>query len=163
MGDAALAYGVVEMPYRDPASAQALPPPDTFDSNAARAVIPQRPGAGTPVDTIGRPKMTPVTMLDGRKLLEAGEIPDIDRHAFLYAQQETAFRAWNDPAAVRDEYLPEIEALVRARVPGADHPESKVLIFDHALRTGGQSRKEEEQANPDAGWGGCACPLPRSS
>ena len=31
---------------------------------------------------------------------------------------------------VRDHYLPEVEALVRSRVPGADHPDAKVLIFD---------------------------------
>ena len=34
------------------------------------------------------------------------------QHGFIYANDETPFRNWSDPAAVRDEYLPEIEALV---------------------------------------------------
>ena len=29
------------------------------------------------------------------------------------------------------------------QVPGAAHPGARVLIFDHALRTGGQGRRDE--------------------
>jgi hypothetical protein len=150
-GDPA-AYATVEMRYRSPAYLP-LCPPGTFDSNAQRATIPSDlPGAGTPTNEI-KTALTPVVMLDGRKLLAAGERPHIDRHGFIYAQDDTAFRAWSDPAAVRDEYLPEIEALVRREVPGMDRPGSRVLIFDHALRTGGQGMRDEAVANPDAGWG----------
>ena len=84
-GDPA-AYATVEMRYRSPAYLP-LCPPGTFDSNAQRATIPSDlPGAGTPTNEI-KTALTPVVMLDGRKLLAAGERPHIDRHGFIYAQR----------------------------------------------------------------------------
>ena len=51
---------------------------------------------------------------------------------------------------MRDQYLPEVEGIIRANVPGA--ADATVLIFDHAIRTGGdvlQSDDEKyKQANP---------------
>eukprot|EP00666_Eupelagonemidae_sp_cell4sb_P005182 gene5182-22543_t len=32
-------------------------------------------------------------------------------------------------------YFPEVEALLRAHVPGAAHPDARVLIHDHVLRS----------------------------
>ena len=57
-------------------------------------------------------------MLDGRKLLAHGEQPSFDQHCFMFARQPLAYRGdWEDIDRVRDEYLPEVEALVRAQVP----------------------------------------------
>ena len=41
-----------------------------------------------------------------------------------------------DLETVRDQYLPEVEGIIRANVPGA--ADATVLIFDHAIRTGGE-------------------------
>ena len=102
-----------------------------------------------------KPVKVPVTMLDGYKLLEQGERPSFDRHSFMHARQPLRFRGdWEDIGAVRDQYLPEVEALVRAQVPGAGHPDAKVLIFDHAIRT-----HNRVGGRPSAGLSFC-CPLP---
>lgn len=45
----------------------------------------------------------------------------------------------------------QVEAIIRANVIGAAHPDAKVLIFDHAIRSGGQKLAEIEQVNPYAG------------
>lgn len=142
-------YGVVEMPYRNPASCDELPELSN-DSNQCRASIPSRPGWGTPVERIGRPKLTPVSMLNGRTLLAANKAPNLDEHAFSFVTQATRFQDWDNPASVRDHYLPEVEAIVRSNVPGAE--QATVLIFDHALRTGGKELKHREQDDPESGW-----------
>lgn len=155
--DAEIEYGHVPIWYRNPDSCLALPEIEA-DSNAARTLIPQRPGFATEDPSrIAKPIKVPVRMLDGYKLLEQGEQPSFDQHSFMYARQELQFRGdWEDVASVRDSYLPEVEALVRAQVPGADHPDAKVLIFDHAIRTHNRVTKELRKTNPDHGWGGYA-------
>ena len=101
-------------------------------------------------------------MLDGRKLREHGEQPSFDQHSFMFAEQPLAFDGdWQDVAAVRDGYLPTVEQLVREQVPGADHPDAKVLIFDHTIRTHNRMIKEGRTVTmgpmaEDHGWGGYA-------
>jgi hypothetical protein len=155
--DAESQYGEVPLAYRNPESVHQLPdfPSDTPHAVIARAQIPQKPGFGTL--RAGPPAYSPVMMLNGRKLLEHGEEPSFDQHSFMFAQQPLRFRGdWEDIPAVRDQYLPEVEALVRAKVPGADHPDARVLIFDHAIRTHLRNVKKKNMENPAHGWGGYA-------
>jgi hypothetical protein len=152
--DRASEYGSVPLAYRSKSSCSKMPDL-THDSPAARAMIPQKPGYGT--KNSGPPEKCPVMMLNGRKLLQNGEEPSFDQHSFMFARQPLQFRGdWEDIPDVRDNYLPEVEALVRQQVPGADHPDAKVLIFDHAIRTHNRNVKKKNEENPSHGWGGYA-------
>ena len=83
----------------------------------------------------------PVRMLDGYKLLAKGERPSFDQHSFMYAEQRLEYTGdWENISAVRDQYLPQVESLVREQVPGAAQPGAKVLVFDHAIRTHNRAR-----------------------
>jgi hypothetical protein len=129
------------------------------DSNQARNKIPQRPGFGTLNPSNIAPQVTvPCKVLNGRLLEQAGESPSFDQHSFMFARQQLQFRGdWEDIADVRDHYLPEVEALVRQQVPGADHPDAHVLIFDHTIRTHTtRGRVDAKAANAEHGWGGYA-------
>ena len=48
-----------------------------------------------------------------------------------------------------DVYFPEIEKLLLKCIPNAE----RVLVFDHALRTGGEALRKEFRSNERAGWG----------
>ena len=142
-------YGVVPMLYRNPASCNELPE-ITADSNTARTQIPQLPGFGT--ERLGKPVQVPVRMLDGYKLLAKGERPSFDQHSFMYAEQRLEYTGdWENISAVRDQYLPQVESLVREQVPGAAQPGAKVLVFDHAIRTHNRVMKAKADGH---GWGG---------
>lgn len=54
---------------------------------------------------------------------------------------------FDNPDIVLERYFPEVEAIIRSRIPGV----SKVLIFDHALRSGGDVLKRNPQVNSYAG------------
>jgi hypothetical protein len=72
----------------------------------------------------------------------------------MFAKQKLEFSGdWEDIEDVRDNYLPEVEALVRQQVPGADNPDAKVLIFDHAIRTHLRNVKSKNVGSPGHGWG----------
>jgi hypothetical protein len=94
-----------------------------------------------------------VKLFNGRKLIEQGEVPNIREHCFAFCTAPSEVGNFEDPQEVMHKYFPEVEALIRRTVPGADHPEAKVLVFDHALRTGGANFKEASKAKPEAGWG----------
>ena len=47
--------------------------------------------------------------------------------------------------------FPEIERLLKEVIPNAE----RVLVFDHALRTGGPALSKEFTSNKGAGWGPC--------
>jgi hypothetical protein len=115
-------YGVVPVLYRSPESCHTLPDAEV-DSTQARTHIPRRRGLGTENPARIAPHVkVPVMMLDGRMLMDMGERPHLDQHSFMYARDPLRFRGdWEDVDAVRDEYLPEVEALVRQQV-GASHP-----------------------------------------
>jgi len=85
-------------------------------------------------------------MLDGYKLLAKGERPSFDQHSFMYAEQRLECTGdWENISAVRDQYLPQVESLVREQVPGAAQPGAKVLVFDHAIR------RRQRQMDTDGG------------
>jgi hypothetical protein len=98
----------------------------------------------------------------------------------MFAEDKLKFRGdWEDICDVRDNYLPEVEALVRREVPGASHPDAKVrpaypcfflcrsgqtdrrrefmllqvLIFDHAIRTHLRNVRQKNTVKPDHMWG----------
>lgn len=148
-------YGQIPINYRSAASAQDLPL-TLADSTQARALIPNKPGFGTPNTTINKQlEANTMKMLNGRLLREAGEEPYFDQHSFMFAEAPLAFRGdWEDVEDVRAHYLPEVEQLVRRSVPGADHPDTKVLIFDHAIRTHNRHLKDADRKR--GMWGGYA-------
>lgn len=51
-----------------------------------------------------------------------------------------------DIEAVLTRYFPEVEQIIRQHIPGV----ARVLIFDHALRSGGERLRSTEQVNPYA-------------
>jgi hypothetical protein len=75
-----------------------------------------------------------VTVLDGRSLAAGFSL---DREGFEFVRHETGMRDFHDPEELKTVYYPEIEALIRART-GA----SRVLIFDHTLRTGDEDEQK---------------------
>ena len=147
-------YCYAHLPYRDPATA----------------------GIGTPADLLGRPKLTRCALTNGRL---APPLELLDTAGFLFVQGAAAHTRgvappsassassassapwqwswdWDDSAAVAQHYFPEIEGLVRRSVRGADDPAARILIFDHALRTGGGILKTRRAAGGAAwqGYGG---------
>jgi hypothetical protein len=94
--------------------------------------------------------MKAMQILDGRKLAESGEVPSTDLHSFAFLTgQKSAVKEWDDPAAIMHQYFPEVEQMIRKNIPGADHPDAKILIFDHVLRIGGKGLKDKQKAKSD--------------
>lgn len=151
--DAEALYAEVQMPYRHPDTAND-PPEVRSHKNLGRIEIPQRPGACSNWANGNKASLTPVQMLDGRKLEQMGEQMTLDGQGFALVEdlQPTKVQNWEDLAELRDVYFPEVEALVRKHVPGADDPRARVLVYDHALRTGGSALKEA-LASPDSSYG----------
>ena len=69
-----------------------------------------------------------VTIHDGRPLREN---LSLDREGFVFVDHTTAVHDFLDPSELESVYYPEMEALIEAH-SGA----TRVLIFDHTLRTG---------------------------
>jgi hypothetical protein len=91
------------------------------------------PGS-TDVRTGGTPDPRPVTIRNGR--LRAGDFA-LDRNGFRFVRHETRVGDFFDEAEVRRVYYREMEALVKAE-SGA----SRVLVFDHTLRTADDELRE---------------------
>jgi hypothetical protein len=91
------------------------------------------PGS-TDVRTGGTPDPRPVTIRNGRLL--AGDFA-LDRNGFRFVRHETRVGDFFDEAEVRRVYYREMEALVKAE-SGA----SRVLVFDHTLRTADDELRE---------------------
>ncbi|MEE8122932.1 MAG: CmcJ/NvfI family oxidoreductase [Alphaproteobacteria bacterium] len=77
-----------------------------------------------------------VTIRDGRPLSDEFTL---DEHGFEFTGHETAVKDFFDADELKSVYYPEIEALVKDRT-GA----SRVLIFDHTLRSGDKATREEK-------------------
>src|ERR1051325_4282315 len=76
-----------------------------------------------------------MTWLNGRAL---GERLSLDEQGFVFVEHKTKVADFFDENQLRSIYYPEIEQLIR-RESGA----SRVVIFDHALRSGDQAEREE--------------------
>ncbi|MGH7860446.1 MAG: CmcJ/NvfI family oxidoreductase [Candidatus Binatia bacterium] len=81
-----------------------------------------------------------VTIRDARSLDPA---PSLDEEGFLLARHETAVGNLWDEHAVRGVYYAEMAALVKA-VTGA----SRVVAFDHNVRSGAKAERREDGAQP---------------
>src|SRR5438270_6108809 len=66
--------------------------------------------------------------------LHAGEFT-LDRNGFLFAGHDTKVHDFFDEDEIHRDYYPEMEALVKAN-SGA----SRVVVFDHTLRTAGDQQ-----------------------
>jgi hypothetical protein len=73
---------------------------------------------------------------DGRAL--AGEI-SFEKNGFVLVDHPTSVGNFFDPEELKAVYYPEVEALIK-EVTGA----SRVVIFDHTLRSGSEAEREEK-------------------
>jgi hypothetical protein len=87
------------------------------------------------VQSSGTPDPRRVIMHDGRP--DAGRLV-LDRDGFRFVRHDTNMADFLDEAEVRRVYYAEMEALVRAET-GA----SRVVVFDHTLRTADEDFREE--------------------
>src|SRR5215470_8175405 len=78
-----------------------------------------------------------MTITNGRPL--AGHF-SLEREGFIFVNHETKVKSFYDEAEVRSVYYAETEQLVK-EMSGA----SRVLVFDHTLRSGDQETREEKQ------------------
>jgi hypothetical protein len=84
----------------------------------------------------GTVQLKTMTVLNGRML---DERLSLDEQGFVFVEHKTQVSDFFDEEQVRTIYYPEIEELIR-RHSGA----SRVVIFDHALRSGDQAEREEK-------------------
>ena len=77
-----------------------------------------------------------MTVRDGRPLVGSF---DLEEHGFEFVDHPTKMTDFFNPELLADIYYPEVEKLVKERT-GA----SRVLIFDHTLRSGDQATREEK-------------------
>ncbi len=77
-----------------------------------------------------------MTVRDGRPLIGSF---DLEEHGFEFVDHPTKMTDFFNPEQLADIYYPEVEKLIKQRT-GA----SRVLIFDHTLRSGDQATREEK-------------------
>jgi len=105
---------------------------ETFD---AGQVIRRRTGAT---------EQRPMQIHDGRPL--AGQLT-LDQNGFVLVEHRTAVTDFFDPAQLEARYYPEIERLVQT-VSGA----SRVVVFDHTLRTGDPVEQQAKKIREPVLW-----------
>ena len=84
----------------------------------------------------GAVELKTMTLLNGRAL---GERLSLDEQGFVFVEHKTQVKDFFDENQLRTIYYPEIEELIRSQ-SGA----SRVVIFDHALRSGDEAEREEK-------------------
>ena len=84
----------------------------------------------------GTVELKAMTVRNGRLLAESLSLDD---QGLVFVQHETKVADFFDERQVKSIYYPEIEELIR-RESGA----SRVVIFDHALRSGDEAEREEK-------------------
>jgi hypothetical protein len=84
----------------------------------------------------GAQDMRPMTVHDGR---EAASELSLDRSGFVLTEHRTAMKNFFDDQELKSVYFPEIERLIK-EASGA----SRVVIFDHTLRSGNEDEREEK-------------------
>jgi hypothetical protein len=83
---------------------------------------------------VGAMEAHAVRIRDGRPL--AGQLA-LERNGFVLVEHATRVADLFDPARIREQYYPEVEALVQC-VSGA----RRVVAFDHTVRSGDDSERE---------------------
>ena len=76
--------------------------------------------------------------MDVRSRLLADEL-SLDEQGFVFVEHKTKVADFFDPAQLELVYYPEVEVLIK-RASGA----SRVVIFDHTLRSGDETEREEK-------------------
>jgi hypothetical protein len=82
----------------------------------------------------GTHELRPVRIHDGRPL--AGEL-SLERNGFVLVEHKTRVTDFFDPEQLKAIYYPEVERLIQS-VSGA----SRVVLFDHTLRSGDEGERE---------------------
>jgi hypothetical protein len=82
----------------------------------------------------GTHELRPMRVQDGRP--HAGRF-SLDEHGFVFVEHRTRVTDFFDPEQLRSIYYPEAERLIR-EVSGA----SRVVLFDHTLRSGDEGERE---------------------
>jgi hypothetical protein len=77
----------------------------------------------------------PMSVADGREFLS--EL-SLERNGFVLVEHKTAMKNFFDEAELKAVYYPEVERLIKETC-GA----SRVVIFDHTLRSGSENEREE--------------------
>jgi hypothetical protein len=85
--------------------------------------------------TGGAPDLQAMTIRDGR---EAAAELTLERSGFVLAEHKTAMKNFFDEEELKSVYFPEVERLIKD-ASGA----SRVVIFDHTLRSGNEEEREE--------------------
>ena len=83
----------------------------------------------------GKMQQHKMTIRNGRAVRDS---LDLETQGFVFVDHNTKMRDFFDPEEIKSVYYPEMEALVK-RCSGA----SRVVIFDHTLRSGDQGTREE--------------------
>ncbi len=84
----------------------------------------------------GTVELKTIKLLNGRTL---GEPLSLDEQGLVFVEHKTKVTDFFDENQLKSIYYPEIEQLIR-RQSGA----SRVVIFDHALRSGDEAEREEK-------------------
>jgi hypothetical protein len=106
-----------------------------YIANTGEKIFTQTGGPGsTDVRSGGTQDAHPVAIRNGR--LEAEDFA-LDRQGFRFIRHDTRIESFFDEEEIRRVYYPEMEALVKAET-GA----SRVVVFDHTLRTADQALRE---------------------
>lgn len=84
----------------------------------------------------GTVELKTMTLLNGRAL---GERLSLDEQGFIFVEHKTQVEDFFDENQLRTIYYPEIEELIRSQSGAA-----RVVIFDHALRSGDEAEREEK-------------------
>ena len=84
----------------------------------------------------GTVELKTMPLLNGRAL---GERLSLDEQGFVFVEHKTKVKDFFDENQLKTIYYPEIEQLIRSQ-SGA----SRVVIFDHALRSGDATEREEK-------------------
>ena len=83
----------------------------------------------------GTVELKTMLLLNGRVL---GEKLSLDEQGFVFVEHKTQVKDFFDEDQLKTIYYPEIEQLI-----GSQSGASRVVIFDHALRSGDESEREE--------------------
>jgi hypothetical protein len=92
----------------------------------------------------GETEQRPMHIRDGRPL--SAEF-SLDRNGFAFVDHKTAVADFFDPAQLETVYYPEVQRLIQA-VSGA----SRVVVFDHTLRTGDLAEREARKIREPVLW-----------
>jgi hypothetical protein len=84
----------------------------------------------------GTDELKPMTVRNGRLLADQFSL---DQYGFVFVEHKTQVRNFFDIQELGSVYYPEVEQLIR-KVSGA----SRVVIFDHTLRSGDVAEREEK-------------------